>query len=185
MKMVRIFPILATFLCLVPIAASACKSRTIPPPHDVPAKPIESPIAADIVKVSPCEPETSPVINAKDFKRDAVAGGVLNAFVVCGMLPRFDAKVYQPGKLVVNIFIDTSGRPITVETTEKDKVLRDALLAAANGTKFSPRLLGGEPVRVRGLLVYAHTPEKGVWIPRSIPVRFEEERDHSTPTETQ
>ncbi|MGE3466074.1 MAG: energy transducer TonB, partial [Pyrinomonadaceae bacterium] len=117
-----------------------------------------------------------PGVSAQDIQTKVINGGVVNGKAVSLPKPTYPEAAKQAGisgSVSVNIIIDESGSVIFAEadlfnqkvrlsadgTTSLDPVevpleLREAAEAAAMLARFSPTLLSGEPVRVKGKLVY-------------------------------
>jgi len=134
----------------------------------VPA-PVASISEKTVVEVVPCVlgDEMSREPKAGAFETP-ISGGFLNERIVCGELPNFDPKAYEPGEIVVEVVFDTEGDPVRVRSSEKNTSLRDAALYAAKQSWISPPRYLGEPVNIQGFVIYRHTPEDGIWIPRSL-----------------
>ncbi len=62
------------------------------------------------------------------------------------------------GTVMVKVSIDEEGNVVSAEAVSGHELLRDASEQAALGAKFSPTLLQGIPVKVRGVIVYNFVP---------------------------
>ncbi len=86
-----------------------------------------------------------------------ISGGVLNGKAVS--LPK---PVYPPaarsarasGVVVVEVVIDEAGKVIAAKATSGHMLLKQAAVQAAQGARFSPTLLSGQPVKISGEINY-------------------------------
>lgn len=86
-----------------------------------------------------------------------VSGGVLNGKALT--LPK---PIYPPaakaarasGVVTVEVIIDESGKVISSKAVDGSPLLRQAAAQAAQGARFSPTLLSGQPVKVSGQITY-------------------------------
>jgi protein TonB len=116
----------------------------------VPVKPTPTP-----------EPEPSQQVVRPFPNRNIIAGGNLNGRAVS--LPR---PPYPPiarasnigGTVAVRVLIDETGSVIAAEAINGHPLLRPAAVAAARQARFAPAALGGQPVKVRGVLTYNFVP---------------------------
>jgi TonB family protein len=86
-----------------------------------------------------------------------VSGGVLNGKAL--MLPKpvypQQAKVARASGIVnVEVVIDEAGKVISAKAVDGHVLLRQAAVQAAQGARFSPTLLSGQPVKVSGQINY-------------------------------
>ena len=58
------------------------------------------------------------------------------------------------GNVDVRIIVDEGGNVISAEAVSGHPLLRAAAVDAARAARFTPTRLGGEPVKVSGLLTY-------------------------------
>jgi TonB family protein len=56
--------------------------------------------------------------------------------------------------VTVQVTIDEAGRVISAKAIDGPPMLLAAAVAAANGARFSPTLLSGQPVKVTGVIKY-------------------------------
>jgi periplasmic protein TonB len=106
------------------------------------------------------EDEPPPVAKAKAAPKPLlkpISGGVLNGKAL--VLPRASypasAKDYRiSGMVVVEVVIDESGKVISAKASSGHSMLRQAAVQAAQGARFSPTLLSGQPVKVSGEINY-------------------------------
>jgi len=108
-------------------------------------------------------PRTSPTISR----------GVLNGLVICGTLPEHfptTKTTISSGVVKVDVLIDEAGEVIKAHATDNNSMLSQQVEKAVYQTRFCPTLLGGENMKVRGILVYQFNSERGFWLPRNFPV---------------
>lgn len=94
---------------------------------------------------------------ASDDGQKSVSGGVLNGKATSLPMPGYPpaAKaVKAEGAVSVSVVIDESGNVVEAEAISGHPLLRSAAAEAAREAKFSPTMLSGSPVRVKGVLVY-------------------------------
>jgi TonB family protein len=87
----------------------------------------------------------------------AINGGVMNGKANSLPLPQLPAIAKQAGAsgtVTVQITIDEDGNVIAAQATSGHPLLRAAAVSAAREAKFSPTKLGGQPVKVQGVLIY-------------------------------
>ena len=90
-----------------------------------------------------------------------IPGGVLNARAI-----EVPEPIYPPaartagasGTVSVQVLIDESGRVATARAVSGHPLLRSAAEQAARSARFSPTLLGGESVKVSGVINYNFIP---------------------------
>ncbi len=96
-------------------------------------------------------------VSAAETPQSYIEGGVLNGKAIS--LPK---PVYPPaaraahatGTVVVQITIDEEGNVIFARSVSGHPLLQEAAVQAATQAKFSPTRLSGQPVKVKGVLVY-------------------------------
>ena len=94
------------------------------------------------------------------------SGGVLNGkatLLVQPTYPPVASAVRASGEVVVQVLIDENGTVISAQAVSGHPLLKAASEAAARASKFSPTTLSGQPVKVRGSIVYNFvlpTPKK-------------------------
>ncbi|MFN0139643.1 MAG: TonB family protein [Pyrinomonadaceae bacterium] len=110
-----------------------------------------------------------------------INGGILNGKAVSLPKPEYPEAAKEAGvggKIAVHVVIDEAGNIASAEADlndmrerrdgegnkldplPADPLLRDAAEKAALQAKFSPTLLNGEPVRVKGVLTYHFVPDE-------------------------
>lgn len=156
------------FIFVVCSFAIACRSpiapvNTVTPPTPTPALASEmSP--TDQVDLKPCSSSELTQRSKSDGKK-AIAGGVVNQWVRCGNVPDIDVANVSDSRILVDVTFDGAGIPIRVECGDSNRPLADAAVKAAKDTRFRPVLLGGDPMNVKGVLIYKLDSEKRLRIP--------------------
>lgn len=90
-------------------------------------------------------------------KPKTVSGGVLNGKATSLPKPGYPpaAKaIHAGGAVSVQVLIDESGRVVSASAVSGHPLLRAAAVSAAQGARFSPTLLSGQPVKVSGVITY-------------------------------
>jgi TonB family protein len=91
-----------------------------------------------------------------------IKGGVVNSKaknLVAPVYPPNARSRFASGIIVVKVTIDEEGKVISAAPAcSGDIDLLSASVAAAKKSKFTPTLLGGQPVKVTGVIVYAFVP---------------------------
>jgi TonB family protein len=91
-----------------------------------------------------------------------ISGGVLNGKATSLPVPEYPEagrKNHDSGTVSVEIIIDEQGSVVWAEATEGPESLREAALAAAWKARFTPTRLTGQPVKVRGRILYNFVTE--------------------------
>lgn len=86
-----------------------------------------------------------------------VSGGVLNGKAVSLPKPTYPAAARNArasGVVVVEVIIDETGKVIAAKATSGPVLLRQAATQAAQGARFSPTMLSGQPVKISGEINY-------------------------------
>ncbi len=119
-------------------------------------------------------------INPNSFKHIAsrkiptIKGGVVNQWVICGTLPEYPETARDrniSGEVFVNVLIDESGEFAEASIKSGHPLFHQAALKAVHQTRTAPILLGGEFMKVRGVLVYQFDSERGVSLPKNLTSR--------------
>lgn len=104
------------------------------------------------------EPPPPPVKKAPK----TISGGVLNGKATSLPKPAYPpaAKAIRAsGAVSVQVLIDESGRVVSASAVSGHPLLRAAAVSAAQGARFSPTLLSGQPVKVSGVITYNFTAQ--------------------------
>lgn len=86
-----------------------------------------------------------------------INGGVVNGKAISLPKPKYPAAakaVKASGAVNVQVTIDENGEVIAATAVSGHALLRSAAESAALGAKFSPTFLSGQPVKIRGVIVY-------------------------------
>jgi TonB family protein len=84
-------------------------------------------------------------------------GGSLNGKAIELPQPPYPTAaraVRASGTVTVQVLIDESGRVVSANAISGHPLLRAAAVSAARSAKFKPTLLGGQPVKVSGVITY-------------------------------
>lgn len=103
------------------------------------------------------EPKPSQMPTIWPSDRKVIAGGNLNGRAISLPQPPFPPAARAAGAggiVIVRVLIDEGGRVVAAEAIRGHPLLRAAAVSAARGARFSPTTIGGEPVRVRGVITY-------------------------------
>lgn len=116
-----------------------------PPPPPPPPKPTPPPPPPKPTPPPPPKP-TAPI-----------SGGVLNGKAVSLPKPAYPAiakAARAAGTVSVQVTISESGSVISARAVSGHPLLQAAAVQAAQGARFSPTLLSGQPVKVTGVINY-------------------------------
>lgn len=86
-----------------------------------------------------------------------ISGGVLNGKAVSLPKPAYSGLARQGharGLVVVEVLIDESGQVRSAKAISGNPLLTSAAVNAATAARFSPTLISGRPVEVRGVITY-------------------------------
>ncbi len=90
-----------------------------------------------------------------------VNGGVVNGKAISLPKPAYSEEAKAAGAsgaVNVQVTIDEEGNVISAKAVSGNELLRPAAEAAAKGAKFSPTMLSGQPVKIKGVIVYNFAP---------------------------
>jgi TonB family protein len=93
----------------------------------------------------------------RESSRGVIFGGVLNSKAISLPNPNYPAIARQAqasGTVTVEITVDEDGNVIAARAVSGHPLLQAASVDVARLAKFSPTLLSGEPVKIRGVLVF-------------------------------
>ena len=115
----------------------------------------EKPRESNFYYISPCD-EVNSFKKYLVRARGTISGGVVNHKVVCGDLPeQIQNSSDFSATVTVYVLIDQFGEVEDARIMNGHRLLNKSFLSAARHTRFSPYILGGEPVKVRGVLIYS------------------------------
>jgi TonB family protein len=86
-----------------------------------------------------------------------VSGGVLNSRAVRLPMPPYPPiarAARASGTVVVQVTVDEEGNVMDARAASGHPLLQTAATAAARAAKFTPTMLGGQPVKVTGVITY-------------------------------
>lgn len=86
-----------------------------------------------------------------------ISGGVLNGKAISLPKPAYPPiarAAHASGAVNVQVTIDESGNVISASAISGHPLLRPSAAAAARQAKFSPTIIGGQRVKVAGVIVY-------------------------------
>ncbi len=98
--------------------------------------------------------------NTDSKKKDlpkTISGGVINGKAIDLPKPAYPAAaraVRASGAVNVQVTVDEEGNVISASAVSGHPLLRASAVSAAQNAKFNPTLLGGNPVKVSGVIVY-------------------------------
>lgn len=97
--------------------------------------------------------------NSPSLKTGAktISGGVLNGKATFLPKPEYPAAaraVGAGGSVNVQVLIDETGRVISAAAVSGHPLLKGSAVEAARRARFAPTKLSGEPVKVRGIIIY-------------------------------
>jgi Gram-negative bacterial TonB protein C-terminal len=141
------------------------------------------------------------VIKSQTKKKNiskVISLGVVNGKALNLVRPEFSLaakSVNVRGSVNVSILIDEEGNVIDAKAVSGHPLLRANSVSAALKSTFEPITIGGNPVRVRGIIVYNYISDTFNWLeignafgePRfteMLPFKFEEEKQMSRQSQT-
>jgi VWFA-related protein/TonB family protein len=95
--------------------------------------------------------------SAGESQKIPVSGGVLNSKALSLPKPMYPAAARNSGaygKVVVEVTIDEQGKIIEAHAVSGHPFLQQAAVQAARQARFSPAMLSGEPVKIKGTINY-------------------------------
>jgi protein TonB len=102
-------------------------------------------------------PPPKPTPTPKPVPRAPISGGVLNGKAISKPTPAYPpiAKAARAsGTVIVQVTVDESGKVISARAVSGHPLLQQAAVQGAYGTRFSPTLLSGQPVKVTGTISF-------------------------------
>lgn len=90
-----------------------------------------------------------------------ISGGVVNGKAIRLPQPPYPPAaraVRASGTVTVRVLIDVNGRVLSASALSGHPLLRSAAVAAARSATFTPMILGGEYVKVSGIVTYNFVP---------------------------
>lgn len=114
------------------------------------------PAKVEPVKVESA-PEPTPAAAKNEGPRAPVSGGVLNGkakILPKPFYPTTARNVGAKGSVSVEVEIDEEGKVVSAQAVSGHLLLQNAAVLAARQARFAPTLLSGQPVRIKGRIVY-------------------------------
>ena len=71
------------------------------------------------------------------------------------LYPQAAKAARASGVVSVDVVIDENGKVISAKAIDGHLMLRGAAVSAAQGARFSPTMLSGQPVKVTGVITYS------------------------------
>ena len=104
-------------------------------------------------------PIATPSTSTKEPK--TISGGVVNGKAISLPQPPYPPAaraVRASGTVTVQVLIDVDGHVLSANAISGHPLLRSAAVAAARTAIFTPMILGGENVKVSGIITYNFVP---------------------------
>jgi TonB family protein len=123
------------------------QAKTLPPEP----KKQETPVAPEPKK------QEAPIVTQASTTPKTVELGQLNNIAVklaVPVYPDIAKKLNAQGKVTVQITLDEEGKVVSAKATNGNSLLRQAAEDAARRSKFKPTLVGNQPVKANGFIVY-------------------------------
>jgi Ca-activated chloride channel homolog len=105
---------------------------------------------------SPAPPPKPPRLSATPVPK-TISGGVVSGKAINLPQPAYPAAARTAGAkgaVNVQVTIDESGNVISANAVSGNPILRAAAEASARNSKFAPTQISGQPVKVKGIIVY-------------------------------
>lgn len=138
---------------------SKTTANTETAPKPIPTtKPVEK-IDPTPIKTATPTPAITPTPTPNTPK--VISGGVVNGKATNLVKPSYPPAalaVRASGQVSVQVLIDESGDVISANAVSGHPLLRQSATQAARASKFSPTLLSGQKVKVRGIVIYNFIP---------------------------
>ncbi|MGB7209616.1 MAG: energy transducer TonB [Pyrinomonadaceae bacterium] len=128
-------------------------------PVNVSANAANSNASAGNYSTNTVTPMATPATTKKPSK--TISGGVVNGKATSLPQPPYPPAaraVRASGVVSVQVLIDVDGRVLSASALSGHPLLRSAAVAAARSATFTPMILGGEYVKVSGVITYNFTP---------------------------
>jgi len=114
-------------------------------------------VRVDVSREAPPEIRRTPEVKPTPKQKILTVSRILNGSAISKHAPPYPhlAKITRVSGLVaVQILIDEQGRVVSAQPTSGHPMLRQAAMQAAYQARFSPTLLGEQPVKVSGVITY-------------------------------
>jgi len=144
------------------IFCSTIRNKIDPTPTPLPTLG-EKPLPTQTSSPTPTRADDpTPDPSAANSLGTTISGGVLNGKAKSMPKPEYPAAakaVRASGSVNVEVLVDQQGKVVTATAISGHPLLRQAAVAAAKLVEFSPTLLSGKAVKVKGMLTYNFVPE--------------------------
>ena len=133
-----------------------------------PAAPKEMRVRQQAISPNPTPPPSYGTVSRNAdvaLLPEPISGGVLNGKAVSLPAPIYPAiakSSHASGAVVIQVLIDESGKVLSAKAVSGNPLLVGAAVKAAVQAKFTPTVLSGRPVRVRGVITYNFVDDKTV-----------------------
>lgn len=136
-----------------------------------PGKPAEQPTPASKPTPAPKPTSSQETPKQENAKQESakpadsgrvVSGGVMNGKAISlpkSAYPAAAKAVNASGTVNVQVMIDELGKVISAKAVSGHPLLQSSAVQAAYGARFSPTTLGGQPVKVSGIITYNFLPQ--------------------------
>jgi len=147
-------------LALRTAAMEAVKKVQVEPATDADGNPVKSGVLINI-KVPQTEPASPPATDQLPVRPKIISAGVLNGKAISLPRPDYPSEAHAShagGAVSVETHLDETGRVTYAGAISGNPLLRYAAADAACRAKFKPTLLGGQPIKVVGVITYNFVP---------------------------
>lgn len=146
-----------------PVAAATQTNESVTSEGKSPTPNLSAAVTQQTEKATPLPKATPPVrptpgADAATPRRPTtISGGVLNGKATYLPKPAYPAiakAANASGTVNVQVTVDEQGNVVSASAVSGHPLLRQAAVNAARSSKFSPTMLGGQPVKVTGVIIY-------------------------------
>lgn len=91
-----------------------------------------------------------------NYRNKAIAMGIRNQRIICGVLPEYPQTLKNKisETVTVRVSINEDGEVADASVIQGRAEFHKSAIRAARQTRFVPQLLGGQPMRVFGFIIY-------------------------------
>jgi Ca-activated chloride channel family protein len=128
-----------------------------PTPMQAPTEVASQPKSPTQPAPSPTNEQTTPKASDETKTHDPISGGVLNSKALSLPPPAYPLAARNAGifgKVVVEVLIDEHGKVLQARALSGHPWLQQSAVSAAKLARFTPTLLNGQPVPVKGTINY-------------------------------
>lgn len=141
-------------------AMEAVQKAKVEPATDADGNPVKSGVLINI-KVPQTEPANPPATDQLPLRAKAINAGVINGKAISLARPEYPPEAHAShasGAVSVETHVDETGKVTYAGAISGNPLLRYAAVNAACHSKFSPILLGGQPIKLTGIITYNFVP---------------------------